>query len=60
MKIFARFNTSEEHEKLLNSMLKERMIREILERLRYFKNKGCLSLNDIEKYIEECAISTKE
>ena len=41
MKIFARFNTPEEHEKLVNSLLKERMLREMIEQLRYFKNKGC-------------------
>jgi transcriptional adapter 2-alpha len=41
MKIFARFNNPEEHEKLVNSLLKERMLREMIEQLRYFKNKGC-------------------
>ena len=41
MKIFARFNTPEEHEKLVNSLLKERMLREMIEQLRYFKSKNC-------------------
>jgi transcriptional adapter 2-alpha len=52
MKIFARFNSQEEHEKLVNSLLKERMLREMIEQLKYFKNKGLTSLDDIEKHIE--------
>ena len=31
MKIFARFNTAEDHEKMLNSLLKERLLREVIE-----------------------------
>lgn len=31
MKIFARFNTQEEHERLVNSLIKERTLREIIE-----------------------------
>lgn len=31
MKIFARFNTAEDHEKLVNSLIKERMLREVIE-----------------------------
>lgn len=53
MKIFARFNTPEEHEKLVNSLLKERMLREMIEQLKYFKSKGLQSLEDIEKYFED-------
>lgn len=37
MKIFARFNTPEDHEKLVNSLLKERLLREMIEQLKYFK-----------------------
>jgi len=52
MKIFARFNSQEDHEKLVNSLLKERMLREMIEQLKYFKNKGLTSLDEIEKHIE--------
>lgn len=31
MKIFARFNTAEAHEKLVNSLIKERLLREVIE-----------------------------
>ena len=52
MKIFARFNTPEDHEKLVNSLLKERLLREVIEQLKYFKTRGLTSLDQIEKYIE--------
>lgn len=52
MKIFARFNTADEHEKLVNSLIKERNLREIIEQLKFFKSKGLTSLDQIEKYIE--------
>lgn len=52
MKIFARFNTAEDHEKLVNSMLKERLLREVIEQLKFFKDKGLQSMDQIEKYIE--------
>ena len=31
MKVFARFNTAEDHEKIVNSLLKERLLREVIE-----------------------------
>ena len=52
MKVFARFNTQEDHEKIVNSLLKERLLREIIEQLKYFKSKGLSTLDQIEKYIE--------
>ena len=52
MKIFARFNKQEDHEKLVNSLIKERMLREVIEQLKFFKSKGCVSLDQIEKFIE--------
>ena len=52
MKIFARFNTAEDHERLVNNLLKERMLREVIEQLRYFKGKGLTNLDQIEKFIE--------
>jgi transcriptional adapter 2-alpha len=52
MKIFARFNTPEDHEKLVNSLIKERLLREVIEQLKYFKSKGLTSLDQIEKFID--------
>ena len=45
MKIFARFNTEEEHNRLVNSLLKEKLLREVIEQLKYFKAKGLTSLD---------------
>ncbi len=45
MKIFARFDTAEDHEKLVNNLLKERLLREVIEQLKYFKNKGLTTLD---------------
>jgi len=52
MKPFARFNTAEDHEKIVNNLLKERMLREAIQQLTYFKSKGLTSLEQIEKYVE--------
>lgn len=52
MKIFARFNTPEDHEKLVNSLIKERLLREVIDQLKYFKSKGCTTLDQIEKFID--------
>lgn len=52
MKIFARFNTEEQHTKLVNTLLKERLLKECIEQLRFFKNKGLTTLDQIEKFIE--------
>ena len=40
MKIFARFNTAEEHTDLVHSILKERLLRETIQQLKYFRSKG--------------------
>lgn len=52
MKIFARFNTPDDHEKLVSSMIKERLLREAIEQLKYFKSLGLTSLDQIDKYID--------
>ena len=52
MKIFARFNTEEDHNKLVHSMLKERLLRETIMQLKYFKSKGLTNLDQIEKFID--------
>ena len=45
MKIFARFNTKEDHERLVESMMKERLLRETIQQLKYFKSKGLNNLD---------------
>lgn len=45
MKIFARFNTPEDHEKLVNSLIKERLLREVIDQLKLFKGRGLTSLD---------------
>lgn len=52
LKPFARFNTAEDHEKIVNNLLKERMLREAIQQLTYFKSKGLTSLEQIEKYVD--------
>ena len=52
MKIFARFNTEEEHQKIVNNLIKERLLREAIEQLKFFRSKGLSSLDQIEKYID--------
>ena len=59
MKIFARFNTEEDHQRLVNSLLKERMLREVIEQLKFFKSKGLTSLDEIVKYIDSNKTKTK-
>jgi transcriptional adapter 2-alpha len=52
MKPFARFNSPDDHEKLVNSLLKERLLREVIEQLKFFKAKGLKTLEEIEKYVD--------
>ena len=52
MKIFARFNTAEEHTDLVHSILKERLLHETIQQLKYFRSKGLTNMDQIEKYIE--------
>lgn len=58
MKIFARFNTEEEHQKIVNNLIKERLLREVIEQLKFFRSKGLTSLDQIEKYIDSQRKST--
>lgn len=43
-KIFARFQSKEDHERFVNGLLKERLIREAIEQLQYFRSKGLTTL----------------
>lgn len=44
LKVFARFNTADDHEKLVQAIIKERQIRQRIEELKEFKKKGFKSL----------------
>lgn len=52
MKVFARFNTEEEHQKIVNNLIKERTLRDVIEQLKFFRSKGITSIEQIERYIE--------
>lgn len=52
MKPFARFNTVEEHEKLVNGILKEKQIRQRIEELKEMKRRGMRTLAEIEEELE--------
>lgn len=52
MKVFARFNTKEEHERLVQSLIKERQLREVIEQLKFFRAKGLQTLDECERFIE--------
>lgn len=45
MKIFARFNTEEDHQRIVNNLIKERQLREVIEQIKYFRSKGLTSLD---------------
>eukprot|EP01016_Furgasonia_blochmanni_P016095 TRINITY_DN1912_c0_g2_i11.p2 TRINITY_DN1912_c0_g2~~TRINITY_DN1912_c0_g2_i11.p2 ORF type:complete len:237 (+),score=91.62 TRINITY_DN1912_c0_g2_i11:79-711(+) len=53
MKIFARFNTPEDHEKLVQGIIKERQIRARIEELRFYRKIGIKSFEEVELYLQE-------
>lgn len=52
LKPFARFQTEEEHTRLTHTLLKERRVKELIEQLKFYKSKGCTTIDQIEKFIE--------
>lgn len=59
MKIFARFNSAEEHTDLVHSILKERLLRETIQQLKFFKSKGLSNMDQIERFIEAQKLKNK-
>ncbi|EGR31009.1 hypothetical protein IMG5_119510 [Ichthyophthirius multifiliis] len=53
MKVFARFSTPEEHERLVQGIIKERQIRQKIEELKTYKKIGLNTFEDIEIYLNE-------
>ena len=58
MKIFARFNTEEEHQKLVQNLIKERLLREVIEQMKFFRSKGLTSLDQIDRDVDSQRKST--
>jgi transcriptional adapter 2-alpha len=53
LKIFARFNTPEEHEKLVQGIYKEKMLKRKIEELRFYKKIGLKTFEEVELYMQE-------
>ena len=53
LKIFARFNTPEDHEKLVQGIYKEKMLRQKIEELRFYKKMGLKTFEEVEQYLAE-------
>ena len=59
MKIFARFNSAKEHTDLVHSILRERLLHETIQQLKFFRSKGLITFNAIEKFIEAQKLKSK-
>ena len=53
LKIFARFNTPEDHEKLVQGIYKEKMLKRRIEELRFYKKIGLKTFEEVELYLQE-------
>lgn len=53
LKIFARFNTPEDHDKLVQGIYKEKMLRQKIEELRFYKKIGLKTFEEVELYLAE-------
>lgn len=52
LKVFARFNSADNHEKLVQAVIKERQIRQRIEELKEFKKKGFRTIAEMEEELE--------
>jgi hypothetical protein len=48
MKVFARFNKPEDHEKLVQGIIKEKLIRQRIEELKYYRKLGLKTFEEVE------------
>lgn len=53
MKVFARFNLPEDHQKIVQGLVKERQIRQRITELKQFRKMGMKSLAEVEEYLKE-------
>ncbi len=51
LKIFARFNSKEEHEELVQGIYKEKMLKQRIEELRFYKKIGLKTFEEVENYL---------
>ena len=48
MKCFARFQTAEEHEELVQGIIREKQLRQLIEEYRDLRNKGFLTKEEVD------------
>jgi transcriptional adapter 2-alpha len=53
LKIFARFNSPEDHEKLVQGIYREKQLRQKIEELRFYKKIGLKTFEEVELYLAE-------
>ena len=53
LKEFARFNTPEEHEKLVQGIYNEKMLKKKMDELRFYMKIGFKSFDEVELYLQE-------
>ena len=53
LKPFARFSNKSQHDRIVNNVLKEYQLRLLVGQLKYFKNQGLTSLDQIENFIDD-------
>ena len=52
MKVFPRFNTAEDHEKLVQGIIKEKELRQRIQELKELKKKGFRTLVEVEDELQ--------
>ena len=52
MKVFARFNNPEEHDKLVQGLIKEKQIRQRIAQLKELKAKGLKTLGEVQDELD--------
>lgn len=53
LKIFARFNSKEEHEALVQGIYKEKVLKQRIEELRLYKKMGLKTFEEVDNYLAE-------
>jgi len=53
LKVFARFHSADEHEKLIQGIYREKMLRQKIEELRVYKKMGLKTFEEVELYLKE-------
>jgi len=53
LKIFARFNSQQDHEELVQGIYKEKMLRQKIEEMRFYKKIGLKTYEEVDLYMQE-------